>query len=455
MSYNKTNNVIANCKLSTENRFYYYRKIKGYKMNYKKTKTAFANCQLPFANFFNCQLLIVLCLLLLASCKSKTQTAAIDPDVYYTCSMDPQVVESKPGKCPICHMELTPVKKSTQQENNDELALSPEQMQLGNILVDTLKNEFIGSQMILTGTLNFDETKINDVSARVGGRIEKLYFKKEGDYVSKGAPLYEIYSEELNNAKQEYLLALQKKETLGNSIINFDDLIASAKNKLILWGLSEQQINSINKNTVANPQTTFYSTASGYITQLNLQEGDYVSEGSSIVKLAGLSTLWAEAQVYATQMAQLNNAKNVIVEIPDFPGKKIPGKISFQNPEINPASRINLIRINIPNENLQLKPGMSAYITVKTGGVNSLFLPSDAVLRNGKMAMVWLQTSQNKFKSVLVETGMETGNMVEIKSGISRDDVVVISGAYLLQSEYTFRKGANPMAGMDMGGMKM
>lgn len=406
-----------------------------------------ANCQFQIANYL---LLIASCLLLISSCKSKTQTIATDPDVYYTCSMDPQVIESKPGKCPICHMELTPVRKSSQQENNDEIALSPEQMHLGNIRVDTITNKFKGNQMTLTGTLNFDETKINDVSARVGGRIEKLYFKKEGDYVSKGAPLYQIYSEELNNAKQEYLLALQKKESLGNSIINYDDLITSAKNKLILWGLSEHQINSINKNTLTNPRTTFYSTASGYITQLNLQEGDYVQEGGSIVKLAGLSTLWAEAQVYTTQIAQINNAKDVVVEIPDFPGKKIPGSISFQNPEINTASRINLIRINIPNENHQLKPGMSAYITVKTGGINALFLPSDAVLKDGKMAMVWIETSQNKFKSVMVETGMESANMIEIKSGVTEGDAVVTSGAYLLQSEYTFRKGADPMARMDM-----
>jgi len=404
---------------------------------------------------FNWIFPIVFCLLILASCKSKTQTATVDPDIYYTCSMDPQVIESKPGKCPICHMDLTPVKKSTQQENNDELALSPEQMQLGNIKVDTIKNTFVGNQMVLTGTLNFDQTKINDVSARVSGRIEKLFFKKIGDYVTKGAPLYEIYSEELNNAKQEYLLALQKKATLDNSVINFDDVIESAKNKLLLWGMSEQQIRNINKDVLTNPRTTFFSTASGYITQLNLQEGNYVAEGGNIVKLAGLSTLWVEAQVYATQLSQLNNAKNVMVQIPDFPGKKIPGKISFQNPELNSASRINLIRINIPNEDNQLKPGMSAYITVKTAGVNALFLPSDAVLRDGKMAMVWIQTSQNKFKSVMVETGNESGDMIEIKSGIQQNDEVVISGAYLLQSEYIFRKGAEPMAGMDMGGMKM
>lgn len=399
--------------------------------------------------------LMLLVVMLITSCKNKTQTAAPDPDVYYTCSMDPQVIESKPGKCPICHMDLTPVKKSSQQAKNDELALSPEQMQLGNIQVDTIRNQFFGNKMILTGTLNFDQTKMNDVSARVGGRIEKLYFKKIGDYVTKGAPLYEIYSEELNNAKQEYLLALQKKETLGNSVINFNDVIASAKNKLILWGMSEQQVKNINKGALTNPHTTFFSTASGYITELNFQEGDYVSEGSSIVKLAGLSTLWAEAQVYATQLSQLNNAKNVMVEIPDIPGKKFPGRISFQNPELNSTTRINLIRIPVTNEGNHLRPGMSAYITVKTGGINALFLPSDAVLRDGKMSMVWIEISQNKFKSVMVETGTESGDMIEIKSGIQQNDVVVTSGAYLLQSEYVFRKGASPMTGMDHGGMKM
>jgi Cu(I)/Ag(I) efflux system membrane fusion protein len=407
-------------------------------------------------NLFVFSSLILLTMMLILSCKNKTQKPqTADPDVYYTCSMDPQVVESKPGKCPICHMELTPVKKSAAQKNDNELQLSPEQMRLGNIQVDTIGKEFVGNQITLTGTLNFDETKVNDVSARVGGRIEKLYFRKMGDYVTKGAPLYDIYSEELNNAKQEYLLALQKKAMLGNSQINFDDIIDAAKNKLLLWGMTEQQIKNLNKKTLANNKTTFYSTASGYITELNLQEGDYVAEGRSVVKLAGLSDLWVEAQVYATQLSKINKASDVMVQIPDFPGKKIPGKISFENPELNPASRINLIRINIPNKDNELKPGMAAYITVRTGGVNALFLPSDAVLRDGKMAMVWIETSQNKFKSVMVETGMESGDLIEIKSGIETNDVVVTSGAYLLQSEYVFRKGATPMQGMEMPGMKM
>ena len=392
-------------------------------------------------------------LILILSCKSKKPVTSVTQGTYYTCSMDPQVIEYKPGKCPICHMELTPVKK-TNGEDKDVILLSEQQIQLGNIHTDTIRNGSIGDRVVLTATLNFDQMKANSVSSRVMGRIEKLYFKNIGDYVRKGIALYDLYSEDLNNAKQEYLLALEQSRTFINeTAIDFAQLLQSAKNKLLLWGMSEEQINELVADKKASPITTFYSTAGGYITQLDIQEGDYVMEGGTIVKLADLSTLWAEAQVYTSQLSEINNNSVASVQLPGFDGKEIKGRIEFVNPEINPDTRINLIRVSIPNPDNQLKPGMPAYVLLKSPQRKTLTLPIDAVIRDGKGATVWIRTGAHSFKNKMVTVGLESDDKIEIKSGVNAGDVVVITGAYLLQSEYIFKKGANPMSGHDMSNM--
>lgn len=397
-------------------------------------------------------LLISILLLVLVACQNQVETPQ-DPNIYYTCSMDPQVVAYKPGTCPICKMDLTPVKKKT-GENKDEIELSDQQIQLGNIQTDTIRNGSIDDHLLLTATLNFDQMKTSSASSRVSGRVEKLYFKNIGDFIKKGAPLYDLYSEELNNAKQEYWLVLeQRKEFASETTIDFEQLLQSAKNKLLLWGLTEGQIQQLAKQKKTTPTTTFYSPASGFLTNLEIQEGDYIEEGSTVIKLADLSTLWAEAQVYTTQLAALDRHSIATVQLPDLDDREIPGKIEFINPEINPDTRINLIRVSIPNPGNQLKPGMPAYVLLKSPARKSLSLPIDAVLRDGKGATVWIKTADHSFKSVMVQTGMESDDRIEITSGLKSGDVVVIAGAYLLQSEYIFKKGANPMEGHDMDKM--
>jgi len=387
--------------------------------------------------------------LFFASCNNKKEIPK-DPDTYYTCSMDPQVVEYKPGKCPVCRMELTPARKKT-AENKDEIELSEQQIQLGNIQTDTILNGTIGDQLVLPATLNFDQMKSTSISSRVMGRIEKLYFKDLGDYVKKGVPLFELYSEELNNTKQEYLLLLAKKKVFANeTAIDFEQLSQSAKNKLMLWGMTGGQIEDLARLGKATPTTIFYSNESGYITALDIREGDYVMEGGPIVKLADLSILWAEAQVYTSQLAAIDRNSIATVQLPDFDNREIKGKIAFVNPEINPDTRINLIRVSIPNRGNLLKPGMPAYLLLKSPQRKTLTLPIDAVIRDGKGATIWIQTANKTFKSVMVETGLESDDRIEIISGISAGDVVVISGAYLLNSEYIFKNGANPMSGMKM-----
>ena len=392
------------------------------------------------------QLFILLVALQLISCNNKKHEGDVNADIYYTCSMDPQVVELKPGKCPICKMPLTPVKKSN-NGNKDEIQLSEQQVQLGNIKVDTIRSGMIGEQMMLTATLNTDQMKSTSVSARVMGRIDKLYFKNAGDYVRKGDRLFDLYSEELNNAKQEYQLALEKKKILDNSIIDFDQLVKSAKTKLQLWGLTETQIKDLETTNKSSLQTAFYSSASGYITSVDALEGQYVMEGATIIKMADLSTLWAEAQVYISQLSQVDPNSIAEVQFPDFPGRAVKGKIEFINPEINPDTRITLLRVGIPNDGNRLKPGMSAYLLLKGKQHQTLTLPINAVIQESKGATVWLQTGTNIFKSKMVEIGMQGNGFIEIKSGLQAGDVVVISGAYLLNSEYVFKRGTNPMEG--------
>ena len=395
----------------------------------------------------------LLLVFLLISCNTKKQEAKQNETAsnkYYTCSMHPQVMEKQPGKCPICGMQLIVIEK-TATTNQGEIKLTNQQILLGNIHTDTIKNGSVGDELTLTGTLNFNQNKASSYSSRVAGRIEKLYFKAMGDYINKGDKLFDIYSEDLNSAKQEYLTAKEQKAKLSNDYpngVNYESLIQSAKNKLLLWGMAEAQINSLTKNNLKT--TTFYSNSSGYVTAMDIKEGDYLMEGGTIVKLANLDDLWVEAQVYTSQLSFISRDAKASVQIVDMPEKELKGMIEFINPEILTDTRINLLRVNIPNQGHQLKPGMPAYVFIKNPKHHSLTLPTDAVLRNATSAVVWVQTGNNTYKNKMVETGLETDGMVEIKSGLAEGEVVVTSGAYLINSEYIFKNGADPMAGMKM-----
>ncbi len=394
--------------------------------------------------------LIVMAVLFAASCKnSPRQPAAVKTDTYYTCSMHPQVMQEGPGQCPICGMELIPVNK-TSGHTEEDLVLSPRQVQLGNIQLDTVGMSDIGDKMMLTATLNVDETRSASVNARIAGRIERLYHKNTGEYLRKGDRLYDLYSEALNTAKQEYILALEREKTLDNPLIDLRQLTESARNKLLLWGMSEAQVEELARTKKASTLTTFYSPAEGYITELQGHDGDYLAEGAPILRLADLSVVWAEAQVYTSRLPALDRNATAVVRLPDFPGKEWTGHIQFVNPEINPDTRINLVRIEVQNKEGILRPGMPAYVTLANHRGHLLTLPGEAVIRNENSSVVWVQTAHNTFRSVMVDTGREEDGRLEIRSGLKEGDIVVISGAYLLNSEYIFRHGASPMASMDM-----
>ena len=215
----------------------------------------------------------------------------------------------------------------------------------------------------------------------------------------------------------------------------------NAKNKLILWGLNENQIRELEKNKKANQPSTFYSSKSGYITSLNVLEGEYVAEGGTIMQLADLSILWAEAKVYTYELSEIDKNKKAIVSVPDISEKEFVGSIEFVNPEIYTDSRINLIRVSIPNTKNEFKPGMAAVVMLTSATKNSIILPIDAVIRDSKVSKVWILSGKNRFKSVEVITGIESESSVEIIEGLNINDIVVVSGAYLINSEFIFKYG--------------
>jgi Cu(I)/Ag(I) efflux system membrane fusion protein len=367
---------------------------------------------------------------------------------FYTCSMDPQIKEDKPGKCPICHMELTPIKNSDTEA--DEIALSDQQIQLGNITTQTISEANTSLEQSYTGVLNINQEKIKTISARSMGRIEKLFFKTVGDYVNKGQPVYVLYSEDIAIAKQDYVLAHKQLSMPSDFGKNAKKLLNAAKQKLSFFGLTNAQIESLKTGKDVSAYSTFYSTYSGTITEIVLTEGSYAMEGSGIVKLADLSTLWLETQVNVNYAKNLKLGQNANISFTDFPEKTINAKVSFINPEINPDSRLLLIRMEIPNPNLQLKPGMQAIAKLSQPQQKGFFIPIDAVIREENSSYIWVEKSPGVFENLMVETGVETNGMIEIKSEIDAAKKVVITGAYAINSEYIFRKGSNPMEGHDM-----
>lgn len=388
----------------------------------------------------------------LAACNTKNKedqsTHQAKGSGFYTCSMDPQVKEDKPGKCPICHMPLTQIKSSDTEAN--EISLSKQQIQLGNITTQTIAESQSSLEQVYTGVLTINQEKIKTISARAMGRIEKLYFKTVGDYVAKNEPVYQLYSEDIAIAKQDYFTAYKQLTMPGDFGKNARTMLIAAKQKLLFFGLSNAQIETIKSSKEISPYTIFYSNSSGTITEIIATEGSYAMEGAGIIKLADLNSLWLETQVNVNYAKSLHLGQNAKVSFTDYPDKTINTKISFINPEINPDTRLLLIRIEIPNQNLLLKPGMQAIARLTQSSIKGVFIPTDAVIREENASYIWIEKRPGVFESLMVETGAETNGMIEIKSEMDPTKKVVITGAYAINSEYKFRKGSDPMEGMEM-----
>ncbi|WP_316632620.1 efflux RND transporter periplasmic adaptor subunit [uncultured Flavobacterium sp.] len=387
-------------------------------------------------------------LFLFTACAKKEETKVTQEKAQtYTCPMHPQIVENGPGTCPICSMDLVPFEKNNAQ---DFLILGASQRALANLTTMKVgENEFSNSSR-LNGRLVTNPEQTVYVSSRVAGRIEVLYVKETGVPIRKGQPLYKIYSEQLSSLQQEYLVATAQVSSFPEDK-RFYQMKNAAKQKLLLYGQSEAQLSDLVKKQKVSPYVTYFARNSGIIAELSVTEGQYVAEGSSIMKLEDYDRLWVEADIYPSDADKIRTGQKVQVIVSGYEDEPQTMTVDFINPALQTSKQIMQLRGTIPNPNNQWQVGLQAIVLLPSFKQKKILtLPVDAVIRDGHGIHVWVEIEKGKYQPRMVFIGDETFDEVEITDGLKNGETVVVSGAYLLYSEFVLKKGKNPMSGMKM-----
>jgi len=360
----------------------------------------------------------------------------------FTCPMHPQVVQQQQGTCPLCGMDLVAFDKSKKEKF---LTLSRNQQLLANVSTVILRNSSFENQTYLNGRLLVNPELTKDISSRISGRIEELYLKETGIQVKKGQPLYKMYSEQLQTLQNEFLLMEEQARRLPQEK-RFKELANAARQKLILYGQTDIQLNRLLQNGAAYPYATFLAPASGLISELAIVEGDYVAEGSSLMMLEDYTRLWVEADVYPDEVAKIKMGDKLKVVIPGFETESVSTTVNFIGPALAAGSQTVQIRGLIENKN-NWQPGLQVNLLLPSESHKDYFsLPIDAVIRDAETKHVWVETRRGRFEPRTVITGVESSERIEVLNGIKAGDKVVVSGAYLLYSEYILKRGEHPVS---------
>ncbi len=383
--------------------------------------------------------IISLSCLLMISCSKNNEHQHEANVIQYTCPMHPQIIQDAPGNCPICGMELVKLNATT-TKTNSAIMLSETQMKLANITTTLVRMQNIGSNTILTGKLTADETQTEVISSRVQGRIETLYVKEIGQQVKQGQALYQLYSEQLFTLQQEYVLALKQVEVIQSD--RYQSFVTSAEKKLLLFGMTETQIENLAKKKIVDSRITFFASESGIVKSIEVSEGQYISEGSPLYRIEKLDKLWMEAELYPGETHYIKIGNEVNVSINGSNQTSIKGIVTFMSPEYRKGSQITIVRVEIKNSNYEFLPGMQGNIILTHSDKKAIAVPIDAVIRDASGSHIWILQKDGSFISRSVKTGLENSEMIEIIEGLTENENVVITGAYLLHSESVLKKGA-------------
>jgi len=357
----------------------------------------------------------------------------------YVCPMHPQIVRGHEGTCPLCGMDLVKQIFSSVESaprinlSNSSNTTSKGLQQQFAIRTSQVKKVTLWKFIPTFGRVVPDETRVVHIHPRASGWISDLAVRNNGDEVEKGALLYRLYSPEIVSAQDDYLQVIQNRSRLGKQA---NSLMASAKIRLQLLGLSNQTIAAIAKKGNPINKVPIYAPQSGFVNELSVQTGMFIEPSTELMSVIDLSQVWVEAEVLPLQQAWLKTGLTVDVRSDAFPGENWESAIDYIYPQVDPINKALKVRVPLMNESLNFKPNMLVQTNIYGGAKrNVLAIPVEAVIADGQTQRVVAQTDQGDFVVKEVKTGMQTDGFVEVLLGLKLNEVVVISGQFMIDSE--------------------
>ncbi len=413
----------------------------------------------------------------------------------WTCGMHPEVLVDEPGQCPKCGMNLVPVKKEPAKESPAEgerkilywqAPMDPTEiydhpgkskmgMDLipvyedqvtsgGTITIDpaTVQNMGVRSavvrredfqRMIRTvGIVKYNEKKLYTINSKISGWIEKLYVDYTGKMVRRGDVLLEIYSPDLVTTQQEYLLALNNLNAVQKSgfrsvIDGAASLLNSTRKRLDYWDIPEAEIRRLEETGQVRKTLQLQSPYTGVVIHKNAVEGAFVKEGSDLYRIADISTVWIIASIYDNELPWIETGQPAEMELSYLPEKRFRGKITYIYPYLKEKARDIQVRMEFPNPDLNLKPGMYANVFLQGKTIpNALVIPTEAVIRSGKRNVVFIVRDKGRFEPREVRIAEEDGKgKIRVISGLLEGEKVVTSAQFLLDSESRLQEAIRKM----------
>jgi membrane fusion protein, copper/silver efflux system len=339
--------------------------------------------------------------------------------------------------------------------------VSPAMQQLIGVRIATVESKTLGKTIRTVGTVAYDESRVTHVHSKVDGWVDKLFVNTTGALVSKGQPLFTIYSPDLVATQGEYLLAKKHHESLAASSIpevktGASALVAASKTRLGLWDISEEQLRDLEKKGEAQKTLTLYAPRGGFVIKKEINEGMKVMPDKELYTIADLSNVWVNVDVYESDIPYVRVGQQADITLSYSPGESFRGRVAYINPYLDEKTRTMKVRLEHANPGYKLKPEMYVNAEIKIPGGAQLSIPEEAVLDSGIRKIVFVDKGNGHFEAKEVKLGAKMDGYYQLQSGLKEGEKIAASSAFLLDSESRLSEAMGAMAGMPgMEGMKM